>query len=101
MVAVLSSCSSENHLSIEQAKSMVYDYLQKDTTISEVEIYKFEMYKESEDEKIYWIEYSMIPTNPDSYIIAGSRVEGEDGSIQSYEFVTCNKKYEIRFSTSP
>lgn len=101
LTLLLFACTHEWTLSLEEAKSMVFKHLKQDDTISDVEITKFELYEEKKDEKVFQVEYLIKPVNPDQFIIAGSRQKTEDNRIHAFEFVTINKNYEMRFSTSP
>lgn len=91
----------QTSLLLEQAKSKVSEYLEQDESISEFTIHTFKNYEEKGGKKLYTMEYSIKPTNPDNFVLTGSMREGEDGWIIVFHFVTFENNGELKFTTSP
>ncbi len=103
MMLLILGCSNNVDVTIDEVRSLVETSLQDDESISEFKINNFEFSHENQNgEKVYLLNYSMKPTDPKNYILAGSGVKGEDGWINDrVYYITYTKKEELVFSTSP
>ena len=103
MMLLILGCSSNVDVTIDDVRALVEKSLQDDEAISEYKINNFEFSHENQKgEKVYLLNYSMKPTDPTNFILAGSGVKGEDGWVnERVYYVTYTQKEELVFSTSP
>lgn len=82
---------------------LVYNHFQDDSTIAEFTIDHLEFsHLNSQEKVVYQLTYSMKPSDRDSFVLAGSGIEGEDGWInQRYYYITVDGANRVSFSTSP
>lgn len=88
---------------LEGIEVQASDLLKKDKEISAFTIDSIEYSHENQDsDKVYILFYSMKPSNPENFILAGSGVMGNDGWIKErVYYVIVKDSGELLFSTSP
>ena len=88
---------------MEDVEAHANDLLEKDKEISAFTIDSIEYSHENQDsDKVYILLYSMKPSNPKNFSLAGSGVMGNDGWVKErVYYVTANDSGELLFSTSP
>ncbi|MHC8514648.1 hypothetical protein [Sporosarcina sp. ITBMC105] len=79
------------------------DFLKEDKEISTFTIDRIEYSHENQDlDKVYILTYSMKPSNPENFILAGSGVMGDDGWVKErVYYIVAKDNGELLFSTSP
>ena len=109
----LTGCSSDNEKTMEvdstsrtilkDIKAQANDLLEKDKEISAFTIDSIEYSHENQDsDKVYILFYSMKPSNPENFTLAGGGVMGNDGWVKErVYYVTAKGSGELLFSTSP
>ncbi|MFC5602726.1 hypothetical protein [Sporosarcina koreensis] len=88
---------------LDEIEVQANDLLEKDKEIAAFTIDSIEYSHENQDsDKVYILLYSMKPSNPESFVLAGSGVMGNDGWIKErVYYVNVKDSGELIFSTSP
>ncbi|WP_413055231.1 hypothetical protein [Sporosarcina sp. 179-K 8C2 HS] len=88
---------------LEEVESQANDFLKKDKEISAFTIDSIEYSHENQDlDKVYILYYSMKPSNPESFILTGGGVMGDDGWVKErVYYIIAKDSGELLFSTSP
>ncbi|MER2262321.1 MAG: hypothetical protein ABS934_09910 [Psychrobacillus sp.] len=94
--------SAEDELQ-ERIMDTATDNLKNDDMVTEFTLDDLELsYTNDASEDVYRLEFSVKSINPDSFILAGRGVKGEDGWVHQLEnYVTVRNDKSLVFSTIP
>lgn len=87
----------------ERITETAKEILKSDEIINEFTLDNLELsYTTDSSEDVYRLEFSVKTINPDSFIIAGRGVRGEDGWVHQLEnYITVRNDNSLVFSTVP
>ena len=79
------------------------EILEEDKAVSEFKIDSIELSAKNEaSEEVYLLQYSIKPIDPNSLILAGSGIKGEDGWIHELvNYVTVKANEQLVFNSPP
>lgn len=94
--------SAEDELR-ERIKQTAIEILKEDEIVTEFTLDDLELsYTNNSGEEVYRLEFSVKSINPESFILAGRGVRGEEGWVHELEnYVTVRSDNSLVFSTIP
>ena len=87
----------------DRIRDSAREILKNDEIVTEYTLDDLELsYTNNSGEEVYRLEFSVKSINPDSFILAGRGVRGEDGWVHQLEnYVTVRSDNSLVFSTIP